>query len=243
MEKTGIIYGINGPIVYLEGDPGFRMNEMVYVGEQRLVGEVIGLTKDRTTIQVYEETSGIRPGQEVKGSGAPVCVTLAPGILGSIFDGIERPLNVIRKTGGAYIDRGIHVEALDKERLWETQLTVKEGDMLYPGFVIAQVQETRAIVHRVMVPPDAEGKVIWTADDGNYTIDQPVVKLQLADGREQVLTMTQKWPIRVPRPVNRRYPALSPLITGQRILDTLFPLAKGGCACIPGGFGTGKTMT
>mgnify|MGYP006070621399 CR=1 FL=1 len=243
MEKTGIIYGINGPIVYLEGDPGFRMNEMVYVGEQRLVGEVIGLTKDRTTIQVYEETSGIRPGQEVKGSGAPVCVTLAPGILGSIFVGIERPLNVIRKTGGAYIDRGIHVEALDKERLWETQLTVKEGDMLYPGFVIAQVQETRAIVHRVMVPPDAEGKVIWTADDGNYTIDQPLVKLQLADGREQVLTMTQKWPIRVPRPVNRRYPALSPLITGQRILDTLFPLAKGGCACIPGGFGTGKTMT
>ncbi|MCB6607999.1 V-type ATP synthase subunit A [[Clostridium] symbiosum] len=243
MERTGIIYGINGPIVYLKGDPGFKMNELVYVGTEKLVGEVIGLTSERTTIEVYEETSGIKPGECVSGSGSPVSVILAPGILTNIFDGIERPLTEIKKTGGAYIDRGVSVESLDGGRLWDTRLTVKKGDTLYQGSIIAEVPETRAIVHKVMIPPGIEGTVIDVVPDGKYTIHDPLVTLRRQDGSELKLPMAQKWPIRIPRPVGKRYPASRPLITGQRILDTLFPLAKGGTACIPGGFGTGKTMT
>ncbi|WP_125141610.1 V-type ATP synthase subunit A [Clostridium transplantifaecale] len=243
MERTGIIYGINGPIVYLKGDPGFKMNELVYVGTDKLVGEVIGLTSERTTIEVYEETSGIKPGECVSGSGSPVSVILAPGILTNIFDGIERPLTEIKKTGGAYIDRGVSVESLDGGKLWDTRLTVKKGDTLYQGSIIAEVPETRAIVHKVMLPPGTEGTVLDVVPDGKYTIHDPLITLQRPDGTEIKLPMAQKWPIRIPRPVGKRYPASRPLITGQRILDTLFPLAKGGTACIPGGFGTGKTMT
>ncbi len=243
MTKTGIIYGINGPIVYLKGDPGFTMNEMVYVGKENLVGEVIGLTSKGTTIQVYEETTGIKPGEIVTGTGAPVSVTLAPGILTNIFDGIERPLSEIAKTGGAYINRGVSVDSLDTEKKWQAHMTVKKGDLVYGGTIIAEVPETPAIVHKVMVPPDKEGYVLDVVSDGEYTINEPLVTIQEPDGTETKLTMTQKWPIRVARPTSRRFPASQPLITGQRILDTLFPLAKGGTAAIPGGFGTGKTMT
>lgn len=242
MTATGNIYGVNGPIIYLEGDFGFKMNEMVYVGENRLIGEVIGLTAKRTTIEVYEETTGLKPGAPVVGTGAPVSVTLAPGILTNIFDGIERPLNAILAESGCYIDRGVHVSSLDTTRKWSTHLTVKKGDYVYAGTVIAEVPETRAVMHRVMVPPNLEGRVISAAADGEYTIDETIVTLLSDDGTEHPLTMTQKWPIRVPRPLNRRYPASRPLITGQRIIDTLFPMAKGGTAAIPGGFGTGKTM-
>ena len=242
MTAQGNIYGINGPIIYLKGDSGFQMNEMVYVGTGRLVGEVIGLTSERTTIEVYEETIGLKPGEPVAGTGAPVSATLAPGILTSIFDGIERPLNAIQKESGCYIDRGIHADSLDTKKKWHAHMTVKKGDRLYPGAVIAEVPETRAITHKVMVPPDMEGFVLSVAEDGDYTIEEPLVTIQKKDGSEAVLSMTQKWPIRVPRPVSRRYPASRPLITGQRIVDTLFPLAKGGTAAIPGGFGTGKTM-
>ena len=242
MTAQGNIYGINGPIIYLKGDSGFQMNEMVYVGTGRLVGEVIELTSERTTIEVYEETTGLKPGEPVTGTGAPVSATLAPGILTSIFDGIERPLNAIQKESGCYIDRGIHADSLDTKKKWHAHMTVKKGDRLYPGAVIAEVPETRAITHKVMVPPDMEGFVLSGAEDGNYTIEEPLVTIQKKDGSEAVLSMTQKWPIRVPRPVSRRYPASRPLITGQRIVDTLFPLAKGGTAAIPGGFGTGKTM-
>ena len=243
MTKTGVIYGINGPIVYLKGDPGFTMNEMVYVGKENLVGEVIGLTSKGTTIQVYEETTGIKPGESVTGTGAPVSVTLAPGILTNIFDGIERPLSEIAKTGGAYINRGVSVDSLDTEKKWQAHMTVKKGDLVYGGTIIAEVPETPAIVHKVMVPPDKEGYVLDVVSDGEYTINEPLVTIQEPDGTETKLTMTQKWPIRVARPTSRRFPASQPLITGQRILDTLFPLAKGGTAAIPGGFGTGKTMT
>ena len=243
MTKTGVIYGINGPIVYLKGDPGFTMNEMVYVGKENLVGEVIGLTSKGTTIQVYEETTGIKPGEIVTGTGAPVSVTLAPGILTNIFDGIERPLSEIAKTGGAYINRGGSVDSLDTEKKWQAHMTVKKGDLVYGGTIIAEVPETPAIVHKVMVPPDKEGYVLDVVSDGEYTINEPLVTIQEPDGTETKLTMTQKWPIRVARPTSRRFPASQPLITGQRILDTLFPLAKGGTAAIPGGFGTGKTMT
>ena len=243
LKKTGTIYGINGPVIYLEGDPGFQMNEMVYVGEENLIGEVIGLSSDRTTVQVYEETSGLKPGQQVTGSGAPVSVTLAPGILDNIFDGIERPLSEIAKSGGPYISRGVNVSSLDTEKKWKTHITVKKGDHLYPGAIIAEVPETRAIVHKVMIPPDLEGEVTDVVSDGEYTIEEPLLTLRLPGGTEKKLSMTQKWPIRVPRPTAKRFPATQPLITGQRILDTLFPLAKGGTAAVPGGFGTGKTIT
>ena len=243
MSKTGVISGINGPIVHVKGDPGFTMNEMVYVGHDNLVGEVIGLKAGDTIIQVYEETAGIRPGELVTGTGAPVSITLAPGILTNIFDGIERPLSEIAKTGGAYISRGVNVSALDTEKKWQTHMTVKKGDRVYGGTIIAEVPETPAILHKVMVPPDKEGYVLDVVEDGEYTISDPLVTIQHLDGSEETLTMTQKWPIRVARPTAKRFPATRPLITGQRILDTLFPLAKGGTAAIPGGFGTGKTMT
>ena len=243
MSKTGVIRGINGPIVHVKGDPGFTMNEMVYVGHDNLVGEVIGLKAGDTILQVYEETAGIRPGELVTGTGAPVSVTLAPGILTNIFDGIERPLSEIAKTGGAYISRGVNVSALDTEKKWQTHMTVKKGDRVYGGTIIAEVPETPAILHKVMVPPDKEGYVLDVVEDGEYTISDPLVTIQHLDGSEETLTMTQKWPIRVARPTAKRFPATRPLITGQRILDTLFPLAKGGTAAIPGGFGTGKTMT
>ena len=243
MAKTGVIYGINGPVVSLLGDSGFQMNEMVHVGQEKLVGEVIGLNSEKTTIQVYEETSGIKPGEIVTGTGAPVSVTLAPGILSNIFDGIERPLSEIAKGSGYYISRGISVNSLDTDKKWDTHMVVKEGDRIMPGTIIAEVPETRAITHKVMAPPDAEGYVLTVVPDGRYTIEEPLLTLQLMDGTERTLTMTQKWPIRVARPSARRFPAVKPLITGQRILDTMFPLAKGGTAAIPGGFGTGKTMT
>ncbi len=243
-KNTGVIYGINGPVIYLKGKSSFRMSEMVYVGEEKLVGEVISLDKDRTTIQVYEETSGLRPGEKVESSGAPVSVTLAPGILNNIFDGIERPLERIADTGGAFIARGVSVDSLDTEKLWQTHLTVAKGDLVHGGTIIAEVPETRAIVHKCMVPPEVESaEVVEVVPDGEYTIRDVLVKVQLPDGQIRELTMTQKWPIRVARPVSQRYPASIPLVTGQRILDTMFPIAKGGTAAIPGGFGTGKTMT
>ena len=243
MNRTGVIYGINGPVVYIKGNTGFKMAEMVYVGKEKLVGEVIGLDKDRTTIQVFEETTGIKPGEIVEATGDAISVYLAPGILHNIFDGIERPLSEIAKIGGAYISRGTVVDSLDKEKLWDAHMIVKEGDRVSGGSIICEVPETKAIVHKVMVPPNLSGVLTKVMPDGQYTICDTIAVLQLDDGTEKELTMMQKWPIRVPRPTTRRYPASKPLVTGQRILDTLFPIAKGGTAAIPGGFGTGKTMT
>lgn len=241
--KTGTIYGINGPVIYLKGNTGFKMSEMVNVGKEKLVGEVISLDKDLTTIQVYEETSGLRPGEIVEATGAAVSVTLAPGILNNIFDGIERPLEEISKTGGAFITRGVSVDSLDTKKLWDTHITVAEGDFLHGGAIIAEVPETRAIVHKCMLSPELEGTVVEVKPDGQYTINDTLLVLELTDGTKKEITMTQHWPIRVPRPVYKRFPASIPLVTGQRILDTMFPIAKGGTAAIPGGFGTGKTMT
>ena len=238
-----MIYGINGPVIYLKGQTGFKMSEMVYVGEDKLVGEVISLDKNMTTVQVYEETSGLRPGEVVEASGDAVSVTLAPGILNNIFDGIERPLESIAESGGAFITKGVSVDSLDEEKLWDTHITVAEGDTVHGGTIIAEVQETNAIVHKCMVPPDVEGIVVSAVSDGQYTILDPLVVIELPDGSEKKLPMMQRWPIRVPRPVHHRYSASVPLVTGQRILDTMFPIAKGGTAAIPGGFGTGKTMT
>lgn len=242
-DVKGIIYGINGPVIYIKGKTAFRMGEMVYVGPQKLVGEVIRLDSSRTTIQVYEETTGLKPGDEVYSTGAAISVTLAPGILHNIFDGIERPLSEIAKAGGMYITRGLSVDALDRNKKWQAHITVKPGQHVFGGTVIAEVQETPMIVHKCMLPPDTEGTVESVANDGEYTIDETIATIIQNDGTKKELSMTQKWPIRVPRPTNKRYAASEPLITGQRILDTLFPIAKGGTAAIPGGFGTGKTMT
>ncbi len=243
MNRTGVIYGINGPVIYLEGNTGFKMSEMVYVGREKLVGEVIGLTKDMTTVQVFEETTGIKPGELVEATGDAISVVLAPGILSNIFDGIERPLSEIAKTGGAYITRGTVVDSLDKTKLWDAHMTVKAGDRVSGGTILCEVQETHAIVHKVMVPPNLSGTLIDVVPDGSYTIDDTLAVLRRKDGTEVKLTMAQKWPIRVPRPYAKRFPASRPLITGQRILDTFFPIARGGTAAVPGGFGTGKTMT
>ncbi|MBP3702970.1 MAG: V-type ATP synthase subunit A [Lachnospiraceae bacterium] len=243
MQATGKIHGINGPIVYLAGDLGFKVSEMVYVGKERLVGEVIGLTKERTVIQVFEETTGLKPGEEVIGEGAAISVTLAPGILNNIFDGIERPLEKIAEGSGAFIPRGANVESLDTEKLWDVTVLAKPGDYVTGGTIIAETPETTAIVHKVMVPPGLEGTVTEVKENGKYTIRDTIVTIETITGEKTELSMTQKWPIRVPRPVETRYPIDRPLITGQRILDTLFPIAKGGTAAIPGGFGTGKTMT
>ena len=244
MEKAGKIYGINGPVIYIKGKTDFIMGEMVYVGDEKLVGEVIGLTSEMTTIQVYEETSGIKPGDTVYGTDSAIYVTLAPGILSNIFDGIERPLKSIAiESKSVYIGRGMSVDSLDVYKKWKTEITVEVGQTVFPGTIIAKVPETKSIIHKVMVPPNTIGEVVRVVKNGEYTINDTIVVVRLDDGTERNLSMTQKWPIRVPRPVDSRYPSTKPLVTGQRILDTLFPIAKGGTACVPGGFGTGKTMT
>lgn len=243
MSKTGVIYGINGPVIYLKGNTGFKMSEMVYVGQEHLVGEVISLKKDTTTVQVFEETSGLRPGETVTATGDAISVTLGPGILDNIFDGIQRPLSVIAEQSGKYISRGMQVESLDTEKLWDVHMTVSEGMEVYGGTIIAEVPETPSIVHKSMVPPKVHGIVKSIVPDGKYNITQTIAVLTLDDGSEYPLKLAQKWPIRVPRPTSKRFPASKPLVTGQRILDTLFPIAKGGTAAVPGGFGTGKTMT
>ena len=243
MSKTGIIYGVNGPVIYLKGNTGFQMSEMVYVGDEKLVGEVIGLNKERTTVQVFEETSGLHPGETVTATGDAISVTLGPGILHNIFDGIERPLDGIAKASGIYITRGMSMTSLDEEKKWPVHMTVKVGDEVRGGTIIAETQETKSILHKSMGPPDLSGKVVKVVPDGDYTITEPLVTIQKTDGTEATVALSQKWPIRIPRPTQSRFPASKPLLTGQRILDTLFPIAKGGTAAVPGGFGTGKTMT
>ncbi len=243
MNKTGVIYGINGPIIYLKGNTGFKMSEMVYVGKERLVGEVIALTEDTTTVQVFEETTGLRPGETVEATGDAISVTLGPGILNNIFDGIERPLSEIAKNSGKYITRGVSVDSLDTSKLWDVHITVKPGDAVSGGTIVAETQETPAILHKSMVPPNISGVVSSVVPDGKYTITDTIVTITQANGHSYDIKLAQKWPIRIPRPTAARFAASKPLVTGQRILDTLFPIAKGGTAAIPGGFGTGKTMT
>ena len=243
MAKKAVITGINGPVITLKGNTGFKMAEMVYIGKERLVGEVIRLSREMTTIQCFEETTGLRPGEEVESTGDAISVLLGPGILNNIFDGIERPLSEIALRTGSFIGRGVSVDSLDLSKKWQTHITVTAGQKVQGGTVIAEVPETSSITHRSMVPPNLSGTIESVKPDGEYSILEPIATLVQADGTKTELTLAQKWPIRVPRPTEQRYPAAKPLVTGQRILDTLFPLAKGGTAAIPGGFGTGKTMT
>ncbi|HJD23548.1 MAG TPA: V-type ATP synthase subunit A [Firmicutes bacterium] len=242
-QQENRIYGINGPVITLLGDTGFSMMEMVQVGNDRLVGEVIGINDQKTTIQVYENTTGLRQGEPVVGSGGPLCATLGPGILDNIFDGIERPLKAIEEQSGDFIRRGVSVSALDEEREWDVHITVKPGDRLEPGAIYATCPETPIIEHRCMVPPSLSGIVETASPDGKYRVNDTVVTLKDDSGELHPLSLCQKWPIRTPRPVAERLYANAPLITGQRVIDSLFPVAKGGTAAIPGGFGTGKTMT
>ena len=243
MYENNQIFGINGPVVTIRGKTTLSMLEMVYVGEKRLVGEVIALDKDLTTIQVYEDTAGLAPGEPVVGTGSQLCAELGPGILTNIFDGIERPLLALQAQSGAFIDKGLNTGALDEEKRWSVRLTVKEGDTLHGGEVYAETPETPAIMHKIMLSPLLSGTVVSVKPDGEYRLRDVVAVLRDEKGNDHDLTLCQRWPIRLPRPVAKRLPASRPLVTGQRILDTLFPLAKGGAAAIPGGFGTGKTMT
>lgn len=243
MENKNTIYGINGPVVTVRNADCFEMMEMVYVGPQKLVGEVIGITHELTTIQVYEETTGLKPGEPVEGTGAPMNVLLGPGIIDNIFDGIERPLKAIEEQSGSFISRGASVSSLDTEKLWKVTLKVNVGDRLEGGMIYATVPETPIIEHRVMLHPELSGVITKIMPDGEYKIFDTVAVLKDDKGVEHNLTLCQKWPIRTSRPVKDRLSASIPLITGQRIIDTLFPIAKGGTAAIPGGFGTGKTMT
>ncbi len=241
--NTNKIYSINGPVVTVRNTADFSMLEMVYVGEKRLIGEVIGITDRATTIQVYESTSGLHPGEPVEPTGSPLCVTLGPGILSNIFDGIERPLRAMNDATGAFIGIGFAIPSLDEQREWDVTVLAKPGDELHGGDIYATCPETDLIEHRCMVPPAMAGKVLEVAPNGKYRVNDPIVRLESADGAVHTLTLCQKWPIRTARPVKVRRPISTPLITGQRVLDTLFPIAKGGTAAIPGGFGTGKTMT
>ena len=240
---ANVIYGINGPVVTVKGATEFSMMEMVYVGKQRLVGEIIGITSELTTIQCYEETTGLKPGDLIEGTHTQMNLMLGPGILDNIFDGIERPLAEIEKQVGAFISRGSQVSSLNTEKEWDVTVTAKVGDELKGGEVYATTPETKIITHKLMVPPLLSGKVVEVKPDGKYRLNDTIVKLEDTYGTVHELTLVQRWPIRTPRPVRQRLTPTVPLITGQRVIDTLFPVSKGGTAAIPGGFGTGKTMT
>lgn len=243
MQGIGKIIYINGPVVKAEGLVGFKVREMILVGEKELIGEIIALEDEVITIQVYEDTNGLKIGEEVRGTGNPLSITLGPGIIGNIFDGIERPLSKIYDQRYQFIPEGIGMLSLDKEKLWETNIIVKMGDILQPGTPFAQIQETTLMVHKAMIPPGARGKVVKVAPDGNYTIADTLLLLSDEKGYQHDIKLAQEWPVREPRPIRERKPLEQLLITGQRVIDTFFPLAKGGTAAIPGGFGTGKTIT
>lgn len=237
------IYSINGPVVKVRAARDFSMLEMVYVGNKRLIGEVIGVSDEFTTIQVYESTTGMKIGEPVYTTGAPMCATLGPGIISNIFDGIERPLKEMEKISGAFVSEGGDISAIDTEKQYDVTIEVKIGDELTGGMIYASCPETPVIKHYCLLSPLLSGKVTWTAKNGKYCVNDVVCKIEDKKGVVHELTLCQKWPIRQPRPVAERLVISRPLITGQRIIDTVLPIAKGGTAAIPGGFGTGKTMT
>ncbi len=237
------VFAVNGPVVKVKGTRDFMMLEMVYVGTKRLIGEVISINSSETTIQVYEPTTGLKPGEPVSGSGMPMSATLGPGIISNIFDGIGRPLKKLEEISGAFISEGNIIPALDTAMKYSVTFTAAPGDYLNGGEIFAVCPETPVVEHRFMLPPGLSGEVIWTADDGDYTINDILIRLKKDDGTAEEITMVQKWAIKQTRPFKNRLPVSKPLITGQRIIDTILPIAKGGAAAVPGGFGTGKTMT
>src|SRR5271157_2390358 len=240
-EQVGTVTWISGPVVRARGSRQVSMLDLVEVGEDHLVGEVIGLVGDTITIQVYEETSGMKPGAPLYTTGLPLSVELGPGLLRSIFDGVQRPLPVIEMRQGAFIRRGLHLTPLYRKDRWSFTPQLKIGVKLLGGEILGTVPETAVVEHRVMVPPNVSGELTWIAAPGEYTIEEPIARVRTEKG-EQDLAMLQRWPVRKPRPYRARTGNTEPLVTGQRVLDTFFPLAKGGTAAIPGAFGSGKTV-
>jgi len=237
----GTIVKVSGPLVVAEGLSEANMSDVVRIGEDRLIGEILNMTGGTASIQVYEETGGLGPGGEVVTTGEPLSVELGPGLLDNIYDGIQRPLEEIRELTGDTIARGVEVPALDRNRRWAFTPTVTIGDKVVGGDVIGTVQETSALLHKIMVPPGISGTVT-EVHSGERTVMEPVVILRSAEGIEHKLTMLQRWPVRVGRPFNRKFVPVTPVQSGQRVIDTMFPLAKGGTAAVPGPFGSGKTV-
>lgn len=244
MEQVqGIITGINGPVITGKNMSDFKMREMVTVGPKKLIGEVIILDGDKGTIQVYEETEGLRVGEKIDSTGQPLSATLGPGLLKNMFDGIERPLEEIQKLSPIFIPEGIGLMNLDKDKEWDVEIIIKDGDQLKGGQVYAVVPETEMIDTKIMLPPNLSGEVLNVKNSGKYRIDDVIAQIKDENGTIHDLTLVQNWPIRNPRPSSLRLEPGKPLITGTRVIDTFFPIAKGGTAAIPGGFGTGKSAT
>ncbi|MBN2183086.1 MAG: V-type ATP synthase subunit A [Sedimentisphaerales bacterium] len=239
----GQVKRINGPVIEVMGITDAEMFELVWVGREHLIGELIKLDKDSAVIQVYEDTTGIAPYDPVYGAGMQLSVELGPGMVGTIYDGIQRPLETIREISDIYIQRGISVPSLNRGKKWHFVPTVKEGDTVFGGMVLGTVRETENVLHKILVPPKDHGILESLVSEGDYTVEDVIAVLRMKDSQQKTLFLMQRWPIRVQRPTKKRLAMDIPLITGQRVIDTLFPVAKGGTVCIPGGFGTGKTMT
>lgn len=243
MNEKGIIAGVNGPVVTVRGSKEFQMMEMVFVGKLKLIGEVIRISGEDVIVQVYETTTGLSIGEPVYATGQPMSLELGPGIIGGVFDGIQRPLKDIEALSGSFIGRGLDTKNLDRSLEWDVQMTIKVGDRINQGSVYAIVKETELVNHKVMLAPGLSGMVMEVVPDGTYPVNQVVAKIRNDYDEITELKLYQRWPVKKPRPFKKRRPLEKPLITGQRIIDTLYPIAKGGAAAVPGGFGTGKTMT
>jgi V/A-type H+-transporting ATPase subunit A len=243
LEIIGKVAKIVGPVIIAKGVQNAKMLDLVEVGEDHLVGEIVKLEGDRAAIQVYEETTGLAPQSNIYSGGVPLSVELGPGLLGTIYDGIQRPLDVIRLTSKSqYIQKGIHVTPLDREKKWNFKPVLKVGAKVEGGEIMGTLKETELMEHRALVPPTVKGTVAWVAKEGAYTIEDDVLRVTDVSGAETSVKLYHRWPVRRARPSKERLPIRLPLITGQRVIDTLFPLAKGGTVVVPGGFGTGKTM-
>ena len=237
----GKILKVSGPLVVAEGMRNANMFDVVRVGSKNLIGEIIEMHGDRASIQVYEETAGIGRGDKVVSTGAPLSVELGPGLISNIYDGIQRPLEHIRLKYGSNLQRGIDVPALDRNRVWRFVPAVKFGDKVGPGDIYGTVQENEVIVHKIMVPPKTKGTIVEMRE-GDFKVTDRIGKIKYEDGTIENITLIQKWPVRVARPYREKLPPVDPMITGQRVIDALFPIAKGGTACVPGPFGSGKTV-
>ena len=238
----GKVIKVSGPLVVAEGMADASMADVVRVGPQKLIGEILNMTGDQASIQVYEETSGLGPGAEVVTTGAPLSVELGPGLIENIYDGIQRPLEEIVKRVGANITRGIQVPPLPTDKKWDFTPTAQAGDAVVGGDVLGTVPETAVVLHKIMVPNGIRGTVEWVAPAGSYTIEEVIARVKLENGQVKELTMVQKWPVRVGRPYQKKFPPVAPLQSGQRVIDTMFPIAKGGTAAVPGPCGSGKTV-
>jgi len=242
VKQKGRIIRISGPVIEADNMRGAKMYDVVRVGQENLIGEIIRLESDHAIIQVYEDTSGLKPGEKVMSTGMPLSVELGPGLAKNIYDGIQRPLPSIHEKTGDFISRGVEASAIDHEKKWDFKSLAKKDTNVNPCDIIGEVKETSIITHKIMIPPDVKGKLISIVKSGKYTVTETIAKVKTDNGEKEI-KMLQHWPVRKPRPVSKKFDPSFPLITGQRVIDTFFPVAKGGTAAIPGGFGTGKTVT